>query len=332
MSVNLTQIYQLLKNAGHHDNDTRYMATHDLITELEKVDVLDQSLQIRIRQAIIQQLDDKNTDVQTVAVRCLSTLVRKFDSAQVADIVDKLGSLVADAKQEANRDVYGIGLRTCIVALKPEDGRRLAGALTKHLLIGLRQSVTGDGAMQAVCLDILKELLSRLGAALVGDYDAIVGSLSGLLESKRPALTKRASFALGELARHLGESAFQKLVAQITNKLQENSNNIAYIQTISLICQSAGVRVGRHLKSVIPALERTFASSGAGGERWQLTRGRGEDRAVGQLSAGVREHHPRVPRAVDSPPAKDGRRDAQTPGLRPQLLLRRHRCRRRRDG
>ncbi|GAB5360131.1 hypothetical protein AAMO2058_000601000 [Amorphochlora amoebiformis] len=270
MSANISLIYQLIKNTGHHDNDTRYMATHDLITELDKVDVLEQSLQVRIRQAIIAQLDDKNTDVQTVAVRCLSTLVQKFDGEQVADIVGKLGSLVADAKQSANRDVYGIGLRTAIVALKPKDGKRLAGELTKHLLRGLNQEIVDDGQIHAVCLDILKELLARLGSALSQDYESIAKSLMELLESKQPSLQKRASFALGELGRYLGEESFKKIIDFISKGLNAQTDgggqttNVAYLQTTSLICQSAGTRVGRYLSRIVPALERTLKSTGSG--------------------------------------------------------------------
>eukprot|EP00466_Bigelowiella_natans_P003407 jgi/Bigna1/133876/aug1.23_g8584 len=208
-----------LEETTHHDFDTRYMATHDLTAELEKVDVLESTLQCRIRRAIITQLDDKNTDVQTVAVRCLSTLVRKFDAPQVADIIGKLGSLVADAKQSANRDVYGISLRTALAALKPKDGHKLASTLSKHLLLGLKQPITGDGTMHSICLDILKELLARLGSALVSEYDAIVQTLQRLLSAAQPALRKRASFALGELARHLKEDAFKKLIEHITKQI-----------------------------------------------------------------------------------------------------------------
>jgi len=262
----LRYIYKLLKNTEHHDNDKRYMATHDLITQLENVETLDENLQIRIRQAIIRQLDDKNTDVQTIAVRCLSTLVRKFDQEQVADIVNKLGGLISDGKHKENVDVYGIGLRTAITALEPEDGKRYAGALTKHLLVGLRQKVNEDETTHAVCLDILKELLARLGSSLVDEYQRIAESLLKLLDSSHASLRKRASFALGELARHLGEEPFRKLIAHITDRVGGSGvitqSNVAYLQTTSLICQSAGTRVGRYLSRILPALDRNFRMNG----------------------------------------------------------------------
>ncbi len=55
---------------GHHDNDERYMATSDLTTEISQVDgTLETSLQPQIRNAILQQLNDKSIEVQAVAVK-----------------------------------------------------------------------------------------------------------------------------------------------------------------------------------------------------------------------------------------------------------------------
>lgn len=45
------------------------MATHDLIGELQRVQLLDTALQQPIRDAILRLLDDKSSDVATVAVK-----------------------------------------------------------------------------------------------------------------------------------------------------------------------------------------------------------------------------------------------------------------------
>jgi hypothetical protein len=54
----------------HHDKDERFMATNDLIGELEAVEgAFDASLQTPIRVAVLKQFEDSSTDVQTVAVK-----------------------------------------------------------------------------------------------------------------------------------------------------------------------------------------------------------------------------------------------------------------------
>jgi hypothetical protein len=51
------------------DKDERFMATSDLMNELEAFEgKVDAALQTQIRDAIIKELDDKSADVQTIAV------------------------------------------------------------------------------------------------------------------------------------------------------------------------------------------------------------------------------------------------------------------------
>jgi len=59
---------------------------------------LDLSLQEPVRNAVLRQLDDKGKDVSTIAVKCLSTLVKKFNPDQVNAVVDKMGHMIVDTK------------------------------------------------------------------------------------------------------------------------------------------------------------------------------------------------------------------------------------------
>ncbi len=76
------------------------MATSDIITEFEQYDgVIESSLQEAVRNAVLKQLEDSSIDVQAVAVKCLSILVKKFNQDIILDIVSKLGGLVVKSNE-----------------------------------------------------------------------------------------------------------------------------------------------------------------------------------------------------------------------------------------
>ena len=57
----MSSIKQLLQKTKHHDPDERYMATSDLMVELEKLDgVLDIALQESIQETILRQKKRQN--------------------------------------------------------------------------------------------------------------------------------------------------------------------------------------------------------------------------------------------------------------------------------
>src|SRR4051812_37636260 len=115
----VAKIQKHLEKMKDYDKDERFMATSDLTTELEGIEgIIDGSLQAPIRNAIIKQLEDSSTDVQSVAVKwywtltqtyhelhcllpcSLAVLVKKMSAEQVVDIVDKLGTLVIDLEKK----------------------------------------------------------------------------------------------------------------------------------------------------------------------------------------------------------------------------------------
>ena len=49
---------------------------------------MDESMEKRVCAAVLKQLDDGSNDVQSVAVKCLALLLRKFQAAQVGDICE----------------------------------------------------------------------------------------------------------------------------------------------------------------------------------------------------------------------------------------------------
>ena len=67
------------------DKDFRFMATNDLMTELQKDSIkLDDDSERKVVRMLLKLLEDKNGEVQNLAVRCLGPLVGKVKDFQVS--------------------------------------------------------------------------------------------------------------------------------------------------------------------------------------------------------------------------------------------------------
>jgi HEAT repeat protein len=67
------------------------MATNDLMSELQKDNIkLDDDSERKVVRMLLKLLEDKNGEVQNLAVRCLGPLVGKVKDYQVESIVDNL--------------------------------------------------------------------------------------------------------------------------------------------------------------------------------------------------------------------------------------------------
>ena len=66
------------------DKDFRFMATNDLMSELQKDSIkLDDDSERKVVRMLLRLLEDKNGEVQNLAVRCLGPLVGKVKDYQV---------------------------------------------------------------------------------------------------------------------------------------------------------------------------------------------------------------------------------------------------------
>ena len=161
------------------------MATNDLMTELQKDSIkLDDDSERKVVRMLLKLLEDKNGEVQNLAVRCLGPLVGKvkdfqvmticyhlspeeqvFDQTtkhfQVESIVDHLcNNMVGDKEQL--RDISSIGLKTVINEL-PLTTQSLAASVCKTMTGRLSAAIAQqeDVSVQLEALDILGDLLSR---------------------------------------------------------------------------------------------------------------------------------------------------------------------------
>lgn len=107
------------------DKDFRFMATNDLMTELQKDSIiLDDESEKKVVRMVLKLLEDKNGEVQNLAVKCLGPLVNKVKEIQVETIVDSLcANMMSNTEQL--RDISSIGLKAVIAEL-PQSSNSLA--------------------------------------------------------------------------------------------------------------------------------------------------------------------------------------------------------------
>ncbi|KHN81984.1 Cullin-associated Nedd8-dissociated protein 1 [Toxocara canis] len=87
MSAMAYQITGLLEKMSSTDKDYRFMATNDLMTELQNDSIkLDDDSERKVVRMLLRLLEDKNGEVQNLAVKCLGPLVHKVKEPQIATL------------------------------------------------------------------------------------------------------------------------------------------------------------------------------------------------------------------------------------------------------
>jgi len=203
----------------------------------------------RLCLAILKQINDTSSNVQTVAVRALSLLVSKVQEAQVLDICTKLAESLITAPA-ANRDIYTVGLKTCIGKVPNEYGAVVSGKLASKLVVGTKEHP--DATLD--CLDIIADLLYRFARVMPDSHDAIIKLCLGQLSNPRPVLRKRAMACIGSLAQVIPDAALNRVVESLLAKIDSQEESSSIVQTIGVIGRSAGNRLGKHVERVVPLL------------------------------------------------------------------------------
>ena len=100
-------------------------------------------------------------------------------------------------------------------------------------------------------------------------HAAIVAALTGLLSHPNESVRRRTAVTLGPLVTVLDDTLFESLMGTLIAQLQSSSTPSVgtYIQSISAVCRSAGVRVGPYLPQIVPRLEKLCLTASAGGKQ-----------------------------------------------------------------
>ncbi|DAA16802.1 cullin-associated NEDD8-dissociated protein 2 [Bos taurus] len=254
----------LLEKMTSSDKDFRFMATSDLMSELQKDSIqLDEDSERKVVKMLLRLLEDKNGEVQNLAVKCLGPLVGKVKEYQVETIVDVLCANMRSDKEQL-RDIAGIGLKTVLSELPTAaTGSSLASNVCRKITGQLTSAIAQqeDVAVQLEALDILSDMLSRLGAPLGAFHASLLHCLLPQLSSPRLAVRKRAVGALGHLAAACSTDLFVELADHLLDQLpgpRAPASPTAIrtlIQCLGSIGRQAGHRLGAHLDRLVPLVE-----------------------------------------------------------------------------
>ncbi|XP_061218525.1 cullin-associated NEDD8-dissociated protein 1-like isoform X3 [Neopsephotus bourkii] len=162
--------------------------------------------------------------------------------------------------KEQLRDISSIGLKTVISELPPTStGSTMTANVCKKITAQLTGAIgkQEDVSVQLEALDILSDMLSRLGGTLYSFHSSILNCLLPQLTSPRLAVRKRAIIALGHLVLTCSGSIFSELTEHLLAELKRNestSTTRTYIQCVAGISRQAGHRIGEHLEKIIPLI------------------------------------------------------------------------------
>jgi len=259
-------ITNLLEKMTSADKDYRFMAINDLTAELQRDSIkLDDESEKKVIKQLLKLLEDKNGEVQNLAVRCLGPLVAKLKEYQTDLIVDQLCSnMLSDSEQL--RDISSIGLKTVVQEL-PQTNMVLVGNVCKKITDRLTRAITKQKHVpaQLEALDIIGDLLSRHGSLLLSYHSPIKDALLPLLKSQRMAIRKRTYNAIGFLVTSCSNSIFNELLAHIVaelstkNSYQSEEMNLktyrTYVQCVCSITRQSGHRVGNFIEQLLPLID-----------------------------------------------------------------------------
>ncbi|KAK9718909.1 TATA-binding protein interacting (TIP20) [Popillia japonica] len=249
------QIANLLEKMQSNDKDFRFMATNDLMTELQKDSIkLDDDSERKVVKMLLKLLEDKNGEVQNLAVKCLGPLVNKVKEYQVETIVESLCSNMISEKEQL-RDISSIGLKTVIAEL-PQAPGGLSGSICKTITQRLTTAIERqeDVSVQLEALDIVADLLARFGNVLSTYHTNILNALLPQLCSQRQAVRKRTIAACSNLVLSCNNTCYCSLIEHLYRGLSGKASNTqkrTYIQCIAAVCRQSGHRFGEHIENFV---------------------------------------------------------------------------------
>lgn len=212
-------IQNLLDRMTSSDKDYRFMATNDLMGELQHDNIrMDDDSETKVTNQIIGLLSDKNGEVQNLAVKCLGFLVAKIKDSRRQLVIKSLCHMLRNESEQI-RDIASIALKTIVTEVPFSQDMIIIvdSDLSPNLLEAIGNNK--DVNVQLESLEILTELIIRVGSQVTNWHDRIQAQLISLLESERSAVRKRSMNALSNLLACCSDSLFAETITQITQLL-----------------------------------------------------------------------------------------------------------------
>ncbi|KAJ3030650.1 UNVERIFIED_CONTAM: Cullin-associated NEDD8-dissociated protein 1 [Siphonaria sp. JEL0065] len=248
------------------------MALADLSTELGKDGAsFDDVTERKIVAAVVRALDDKNGEVQNLAVKTLAPLVRKVREANTQEIVDQLCKLLVEKKDEL-KDIAAIGLKTVILEVPASS--QVSKNVVKKLVPKLIALLSNANAVQFDTIDILSDLITRFGSVLTENTSADLSKPSAslihqiqdvlfpYLSNPRPAIRKRTVAAFGNLVSHTSDELFDGLIQKVITEMgeKEEAEDFDRLKTfvglVGTLARFSSRRLGKYIQTLLPLLSK----------------------------------------------------------------------------
>ncbi|XP_074579809.1 cullin-associated NEDD8-dissociated protein 1 [Curcuma longa] len=255
-NINITSI---LEKMTGKDKDYRYMATSDLLSELNKEGFkADSDLELKLTSAVLQQLEDAAGDVSGLAVKCLAPLVKKVSEERIMEMANKLCDKLLNGKDQY-RDIASIALKTIIVEVNtPSLAQRILVSLGPQLTKGITNPGKGN-EIKCECLDILGDTLQKFGNLMTKDaHEELLIALLSQLGSNQASVRKKSILCIASLASSLPDDLLAKATSEVVRLLKSKNMKPEFartnIQMIGALSRSVGYRFGPHLGESVPLL------------------------------------------------------------------------------
>ncbi|CAN8063953.1 unnamed protein product [Agarophyton chilense] len=263
----------ILEKMDSSDSDYRYMATSDLLTQLQTSSIrADHETQRRLSKAVLKLLKDTNTEVQALATRCLPYLTLSVNTNNCAYIIERLLDHLLQTSQsnakrsacdslKAMRDVSSLALKSILNQLSPTRSNTVAviNLVIPRLIppISNLSAIADSTDVLIESLELLYEILSRM-APLCAQYNSsITTALFKQTASENPLVRKRAIACIGVLTAACENELFKTIVDNVMIQLQSPQSEQQVrtgVQTIRALSRNSGHRLGPYLEILAPIL------------------------------------------------------------------------------
>ncbi|PXF49481.1 Cullin-associated NEDD8-dissociated protein 1 [Gracilariopsis chorda] len=263
----------ILDKMDNSDSDYRYMATSDLLTQLQTNSLrIDPDAQKRLCKALLKLLKDTNTEVQAMATKCLPYLTLSVHPKNAAYILEKLLDHLLDlptAKTKSSssdslramRDVSSLALKSVLNQLSPTmpNAPALISLIVPRLLPPLSSldSVAHAADVLIEVLELLYEMLTRMAPLCTQYHSRASSALFHQMHSKNPLVTKRTIACIGALSACCQQDLFVAIVDTVLRDLQQPGDTHSIrtgVHTIRALSKSCGHRLGAYVQVVAPIL------------------------------------------------------------------------------
>ena len=245
------------------DKDFRYMATNDLLAQLDKNAFrCDGNTQQKICRALLAQLEDGSSEVATLAVKCLTPLLIKLDPGQKEGLLSGLLERLSST-QAATMEMAALGLKT--ITLDLDDGA-VAAMIASKCVPPLMRIVEKEGSgrqVQADALDIINSMLQGFGHLLQPFHAKLQKVLLLKLASPHQNVRNRAVKCIGSFSAAFSQGA-AKMAKSLIKGLKGADQAEAkrtMLQALAAVSKNGGHRVGKHLVAAVPSCIELCSSS-----------------------------------------------------------------------